>query len=375
MEVREKPRSDFQYTVVGPGEYFIDEIFQGHKFPTFYTEKRLAALEFKLTDGYKDLVKTWKKVSLSLKTFEGCYWGKCYFCTYNESYLNKQKSLSQERANILIKTMNGINKTLTKLNSDLSVSFYFSHASIKRKNLRHMIEALNQYKKGNYSWVSFMRPEMWVKKHLADIGATKGIIDIGFEIISYRDVVNKGASVKEHVSLALAARENNVPVYGEFMYGIPKTDIKDMLYYLFGMCRIKHTLLCVALGQLWVEDCTYYSKNPDEFDITLYDVAPLTNYGQTEEEEEEEEDPKYKSGFAAVSGFTLKKGQRKWIGMNKKFLQAMEVVLEGKPETWEYYPDYMEKMEKSEALKIAHTFFPKEKELSYEIADHVWSIS
>ena len=354
----------FTHTVAGPGEYFLKELLMGKKVPSFYRETKYPSYKFKLTDFLlNNLPGMNSDISLSIKTFDGCYWGKCYFCTYNSNYPCYFTEFNESRADIIAETMDSITSDIKKSVQNKEVTFYMSHASIGKEHLRIL---LNSIKKTDviFRWVTFIRPEIWVMDFLKDIGECKGILDIGYEFLGEKDPVNKGISAEIAVNLSLKAYEHKIPLKANFLYCIPDTEEKDMIECAVNISRIRHTFTSFVLGQLFIEKETEFYRRSKDFRITCHDS--VIDYAL--------KDRHYIDHFEDYSGFRTLDNYDIFIENNKQFALSVAEIMETVVDTWEDPIDKEVKLHpisKEKIYKILSKYFG-DKDYIRRYIEKVW---
>jgi len=358
----------FTHTVSGAGEYFLLDLLNGKKLPSFYRETKEPPYKFKLTDFLRQKLPLMdKNISVSVRTFDGCYWGKCYFCTYNHNYPNRLTVIDEKKASIITDTMDKIVKDIKELKHNAEITFYMSHASINRKNLESLIEALKKSGK-NFKWVTFIRPEAWVIKYLKDIHELNGILDIGYEFICSRDLINKGCFAEDEIRLSLEAFEEQVPVKGNFLYCIPGTEEKDLIECAVNTGRIRHCFSSFVLGQLFIEKGTEFYRKKEDFHIICHD--DIINYGRDACEN-------YMTHFEDYSGFRTIKDYDLFIENNKKFAMAVAEIMETEVYSWEDPIDMevnLPPADKEKICTILNKYFD-DKDFIKKSIDNSWRIS
>lgn len=358
----------FTHTVSGAGEYFLLDLLNGKKLPPFYRETKEPPYKFKLTDFLRQKLPLMdKNISVSVRTFDGCYWGKCYFCTYNQNYPNSLTGLDEKKASIISTTLDEIVKNIKEVKKHAEITFYMSHASINSKNLECLIEALKKSGK-NFKWVTFIRPEEWVIKYLKDIHKLNGILDIGYEFICSRDLINKGCFVEDEIRLSLEAFKEQVPVKGNFLYCIPGTEEKDLIECAVNTGRIRHCFSSFVLGQLFIEKETEFYRKKEDFNIICHD--DIINYGRDACEN-------YMTHFENYSGFRTVKDYDLFIENNKKFAMAVAEIMETEVYSWEDPIDMevnLPPADKEKICTILNKYFD-DKDFIKKSIDYTWRIS
>ena len=357
---------NFTCSVSGPGEYFLADLLNGKKFPSFYREKREPPYKFKLTDfSRKKLPFMDNNISVSIRTFDGCYWGKCYFCTYNHNYPNRLKLLDEKKASIISNTLDEIVKHIKEIKNNGEITFYMSHASINRKNLECLLEAIKKSEK-NFKWVTFIRPESWVMKYLRDIGNLNGILDIGYEFICNRDLVNKGCFPEDEIRLSLEAFKEQVPVKGNFLYCIPGAEEKDLIECAVNIARIRHCFSSFVLGQLFIEKETEFYRRKKAFNIICHD--DIIDYGGSIH-------GNYMHHFEDYAGFRAVKDYELFIENNKKFAMSVAEIMETEIYSWEDPIDIevrLSPVDKEKVYNILSKYFA-DKDFIKKSIDNSWN--
>lgn len=365
-----KENTIFTHTVAGAGEYFLKDLLESKRLPSFHKEEKYPSYNFKLTDHMvKRLTeRDQQEISVSLKTFDGCYWGKCYFCTYNRNYPLTMKEFDEKKASIVAKTMNYISENIKNIKSNIDIIFYMSHASIGKKKLKNLLKAIKKFSKIDFSWVTFIRPDLWVCDYLEDLKKSKATLDIGYEFLSERDLVNKGISAENAVKLSLKAYKYGVPIKANFLYTIPGTEIKDFIECAINIARIRHTFSSFVMGQLFLEKETAYYQRSKEFDILCHDC--IIECGRSDGEN------LYVPNFEAYSGFRTLKNYDLFIENNKIFTRAVSEIMETEIESWEDpfdCPVNLKPLDKKDAFNIIKKYFKNEGYIK-TYTDYSWNI-
>lgn len=357
-----KLTSIFDFMIVGSGEYLINELMLNQNIESLSFEDKISPSKFKPTQylkkKYSEIAeKTF--VSIPIRTFDKCYKPSCFFCTFNNSYYLSSKGLLDVEWKNVVKTMNNIVLELNNIHlTESRIYFNMSHASIDEANLQLLLCNLNLYKEGNYEWLSFIRAEKWVIKHLPKIAFLNGMLDVGFEFLSNKnDVVNKGIKTYDQVEFAIKCKENNVPLWATFMYGLPKTDKQDMIESLINIARIRHTFSYFVLNQFFMEDGSTYSKMPDKFDIEF-----CNNNSHS---------------FCSYSGFKLKNNHNHWVNLNKKYALAFADIMEMQLVSYQRPLRgfvALSKIELPILRGIMHKFFPDDLYLIENTISSIWKL-
>ncbi|MEQ8220758.1 MAG: hypothetical protein ABRQ37_00540 [Candidatus Eremiobacterota bacterium] len=358
----------FTHTVSGPGEYFLLDLLNGKKLPPFYRETKEPPYKFKLTDFLlAKLPEMDNNISVGVRTFDGCYWGKCYFCTYNQNYPNRLTLLDENKASLISSTFDKIVKNIKEVKSHAEVTFYMSHASINEKNLDYLLEAIKKSEK-NFKWVTFIRPEPWVIKYLKDIRNLNGILDIGYEFICNRDLINKGCIPEHEIRVSLEAFKEQVPVKGNFLYCIPEAEEKDLIECAVNIGRIRHCFSSFVLGQLFIEKETEFYRKKEDFHIICHD--DIIDYGRSGV-------GNYMPHFEDYSGFRTVKDYNIFIEHNKKFAMAVAEIMETEISSWEDPIDLevvLPPLDKQKVYNILIEYFD-DKDFIKKSIDNSWRIS
>ncbi len=358
----------FTHTVSGAGEYFLLDLLNGKKLPPFYRETKEPPYKFKLTDfSLMKLPSMDNNISVSVRTFDGCYWGKCYFCTYNHNYPNRLTLLDENKASLISRTFDKIVNDIKEVKNHAEVTFYMTHASINKKNLEYLLEAIKKSEK-NFKWVTFIRPEAWVIKYLKDIHNLNGILDTGYEFICNRDPVNKGCIPEHEIRLSLEAFREQVPVKGNFLYCIPGTEERDLIECAVNTGRIRHCFSSFVLGQLFIEKETEFYRKKEDFHIICHD--DIINYGRSG-------GGNYMAHFEDYSGFRTVKDYNLFIEHNKKFAMAVAEIMETEISSWEDPIDIevqLPPLDKEKVYNILTAYFDDKNFIKKSI-DNTWRIS
>lgn len=356
---------NFTHSVSGPGEYLLLDLLNGKKLPSFYKETKEPPYKFQLTDFSREKLPVMdNNISVSIRTFDGCYWGKCYFCTYNHNYSNRLKLLDERKASIISNTLDKIVKDIKEVKNNGEITFYMSHASINRKNLEYLLEAIKKSER-NFKWVTFIRLEPWVMKYMRDIGSLKGILDIGYEFICNRDLVNKGCFPEDEIRLSLEAFKEHVPVKGNFLYCIPGAEEKDLIECAVNIARIRHCFSSFVLGQLFIEKETEFYRRRKDFHIICHD--DIIDYGSSEY-------GNYMPHFEDYSGFRTLKDYSLFIENNKKFALSVAEIMETEIYSWEDPIDIEVKLppvDKDKVYNIISKYFV-DKDFIRKSIDNSW---
>jgi len=356
--------SVFDSVVVGAGEYRLKDIADGQPAGGLYVEERVSPLVFKPTEYVRaTLAQTASAnslISIPIRTFDGCYKPTCYFCTFNRSYLGGPRKLSPDDAIRIVEGMNGMARSLSQIEPSAASKLYFSmsHASISEPNLRTLLECLAARRAGEYTWLSFLRVEPWAAKYLTEVERLGGMVDVGFEILSARDVVNKKVARDDAIRFAFACHRAGVRLWSTFMYGLPRTGTSDLISSAIGLARIRHTLFYVVLNQYFLETGSMYERHPARFGIKLCDPSS--------------------QGFCGYSGFKRSRAHGEWVRTNKSYAQAVAGILQMSVDSYSRPIRgfiSLPKLGASETADLISRFFPSESRMIEAEVTRTWELS
>jgi hypothetical protein len=204
-------------------------------------------------------------------------------------------------------------------------------------------------------------------KYMRDIGNLKGILDIGYEFICNRDLVNKGCFPEDEIRLSLEAFKEHVPVKGNFLYCIPGAEEKDLIECAVNIALIRHCFSSFVLGQLFIEKETEFYRRRKDFHIICHD--DIIDYGSSAR-------GNYIPHFEDYAGFLTLKDYSLFIENNKKFAMSVAEIMETEIYSWEDPIDIeirLPAINKKKTWEILRKYF-KNEDLTKKTIDYAWNI-
>ena len=346
--------NEFNYTVIGPGEYFLKQLLvdNNNDLPSLYIEEDNPQYQFLIPKASRNKIKKQKEVYIGIPTYKGCYWSKCCYCNYHKEVT----PFSKERADLVVNSMFNIAKEIKSFApNNLKIEFYMTHAAIGKPQLIKILDSfenhVNSGKKINFKWCSFFRSEKWVLPFIEKISRVNGELDIGFEFLCNEDILNKGYDADTSVKIALTAYKFNVGVTGNFMYGIPWATTQDRIQSLIRIARIRHTLNHGVILQTFTLKNTDLMNYPEQYGITVKSKV--------------------------YTGFIKTVGHNKFIKESRQYVKALCTIFDHKCDEWYCPMDDELKLnilDKNSTYEIISKFYPKNLDEIKKEIEQVWNV-
>jgi radical SAM superfamily enzyme YgiQ (UPF0313 family) len=172
-----------------------------------------------------------KKISLTVETSRGCYWGKCAFCI---DLPLPQPKYREKSPDLII-------RDIKELMSKYGVrDLVISNATFSPSQMREVSQKILK-ENIKVTWWTMARFDNGLTKEILKLAKDAGCRMMGFGLESMNqrvlDFVNKGTKVEVIKRIMKDAKEVNLGIYYQTMIGMPSETIEEALYTLMFLAR------------------------------------------------------------------------------------------------------------------------------------------